>query len=280
MVLLTMQSFLINPTGKHSANIARRDRIRADLTARFQKLYREQRKNFSVTFFRLPKDQKVVCRITVPSEELNKVNFTYDTMVEFTYPPSAQGLPTSVNFDSLKHMSIRVFSNSPGFTFTYAYVFNQEDLIIDWMKPRLSRRSLTEAPDKRNPDYTLGFEKSLYFSMLYLQEFSRTHPKLYMNDWSKMSIMRAIPTANQKLEENKKKKDEMKKKKIPKQNLTRLLSPLSLFGGSRSSSTASPRQSAKKPIGATVSKSRKQKLGASARKPLVTRVSRTKSTRS
>ena len=44
--------------------------------------------------------------------------------------------------------------------FTYAYVFNKEGFIIEWMKKRMSQRSLNEEPVKRNPDQGFGFEKS------------------------------------------------------------------------------------------------------------------------
>ena len=276
-ITITMGQFLSNPTGKSSANVARRDRIKADLTARFHKLYKERKKGFSVTFFKLKRDKKIVGHIKVPSEELNKTSMHYDVLIEYSYPESARDLPNSVNFDSLKYMAIKVFSNSPNFTFTYAYVFNQADLLIDWMKERLSRQSLEEEPVKRNPDMGFGFEKSIYFAMLYLQEYSRQTSKLYMNDWSKDKIKSMVPTANQKLRENKQTKDEMKKRGVSKQNITRL-NPFSTLLSSPDTPKRGSQKSAKKNISSSGSRS-KSPLGTSKRKPLVSRLSRKKSTR-
>lgn len=277
--LLTMGQFLINPTGKHSANVARRDRIRADLTSRFRKLYRERKKGFVLSLFKYPKDKTIVAWFKIPSEELNKSSLTYDVLLEFQYPPSSKELPHSVTYNNLKYLNMKVFSNSPNFTFTYAYVFNKEDFVIDWMKSRMSQRSLNEEPVKRNPDQGFGFEKSIYFSILFFQEYCIKHPKLFMNEMSHSKLASNILTANQKLTQNKDVKEDMKTKNIKRQNL----STLNPFSGLFSNSSASQRKtsrsltsrSPKKPLNS----SKKSKLGSTTRKPLVNKLTRKKTTK-
>ncbi len=279
MANLTMGQFLINPTGKHSANVARRDRIRADLTSRFHKLYRERKKGFVLSLFKYPKDKTIVAWFKIPSEELNKSSLTYDVLLEFQYPPSAKELPHSITYNNLKYLNMKVFSNSPNFTFTYAYVFNKEGFVIDWMKSRMSQRSLNEEPVKRNPDQGFGFEKSIYFSILFFQEYCIKHPKLFMNEMSQSKLASNILTANQKLTQNKDVKEDMKKKNIKRQNI----STLNPFTGLLSNSSTSQRKtsrsltshSAKKPLNS----SKKSKLGSTTRKPLVNKLTRKKSTK-
>ena len=278
MANLTMGQFLSNPTGKYSSNVARRDRIKADLVARFRKLYRERRRGFSVAFFRFPKEKTITAHIKVPSEELNKSTLNYDVVLEFTYPPSAKDLPTSVNFTSLKYMPMKVYSNSPNFTFTYAYVFNQADLLVEWMKPRLSRQSLEEEPTKRNPDLSFGFEKSIYFAVLYLQEFSLRNTKLYMNTWKQRDLISLIPTANQKLKQNQATKIKMKKQGVKRQIIDRLnpfrSSPTSALVEAPTPEAAKQTLKTAKPAAR-----KKTKLGATKRKPLVNKITRKKSTK-
>ena len=280
MANLTMGQFLINPTGKHSANVARRDRIRADLTSRFNKLYKERKKGFKLSLFKYPEDKVIVAWFKIPSEELNKSSLTYDVLMEFQYPPSALRLPHSANYNSLKSLDMKVFSNSPNFTFTYAYVFNKEGFIIEWMKKRMSQRSLNKEPVKRNPDQGFGFEKSIYFSILYFQKYCIKYPNLYMNEMSKTKLSSNILTANQKLTQNKDVKEDMKKKNVKRQNLS-VLNPFSgLFSKSSTSQRTTSRnltsKSTKKPLG---SSSKKSKLGSITRKPLVNKLTRKKSTK-
>ena len=174
---------------------------------------------------------------------------------------------------------MKVFSNSPNFTFTYAYVFNKEGFVIDWMKSRMSQRSLNEEPVKRNPDQGFGFEKSIYFSILFFQEYCIKHPKLFMNEMAQSKLASNILTANQKLTQNKDVKEDMKKKNIKRQNI----STLNPFSGLLSNSSASQRKtsrsltsrSPKKPL----SSSKKSKLGSTTRKPLVNKLTKKKSTK-
>lgn len=276
---LTMSQFLINPTGKHSAQVARRDRIRADLTSRFRKLYRERKKGFVLSLFKYPRDHTIVAWFKIPSEELNKSSLTYDVLLEFQYPPTAKELPYSVTYNTLKYMNMKVFSNSPNFTFTYAYVFNKEGFVIDWMKDRMSKRSLNEEPVKRNPDQGFGFEKSIYFSILFFQEYCIKHPRLFLNEMAKSKLASNILTANQKLTQNKDVKEDMKEKNIKRQNIATLNPFSGLFSNSSTSQRKTSRsltsKSAKKPL----SSSKKSKLGSTTRKPLVNKLTRKKSTK-
>ena len=196
---LTMRQFLINPTGKGSASVARRDRIRADMEARYKKLYKNARRKFIVRPYIDRTTDNLYFWFKIPSEDYYKEDLVYDVIIHFI-PPANYTDETP-----LDKFSINVFSDSPNFIFTYAYLFNSDDMVINWLKPKLPEKSLKDKPVTRNPDMSYGFEKSIYFSLLYLSD----HPELLKSrklnklKFNKKQILSSIKTGYQKLEENK-----------------------------------------------------------------------------
>jgi hypothetical protein len=128
----------------------------------------------------------------------------YDVVLQFT--ENDKGKTTISDFD------MKVFSNAPNFMFTYAYVLNEDDLLIDLLKSKIDRRALTQEPDKRNPSEDLGFEKSMYFAGLYIKDarmYYISQIKKNVSKWNRESFLDSIATTTEKLEEyqNKEKKD-------------------------------------------------------------------------
>lgn len=205
---ITMRQFLSNPVGHGTANVARRDRIKLDLNNRFDQLYKKNKSKFATFNYVDEKTGIFTIWFRIPSEELP--NLLYDVVISFS-PKKLQPVSPleKIETDKLRLYDIKVFSNSPNFTYTYAYVFNKRNLLIDWLKPKISIKALTEEPVIRNKDQTLGFEKSIYFSLLLMEK----HPKVIERGrtrlFRKNDILRTIPTSNQKTMENKKIKKEI-----------------------------------------------------------------------
>jgi hypothetical protein len=63
---------------------------------------------------------------------------------------------------------MKLFSNSPSFLFTYAYVYFHKDLIVDEFVPKLPPIAISTPPVIRNPVESLGFEKSTYVAARYM----------------------------------------------------------------------------------------------------------------
>lgn len=102
----------------------------------------------------------VWCKI--PSEPF-PMRLDYDVVVRFHFKDKTSAKITP-------DTKVQVFSNSPSFMFTYAYVFNVKGSVIPDYKNSLSSRSLTEKPEKTNPKGLVGFEKSLFFTFLLLKD--------------------------------------------------------------------------------------------------------------
>lgn len=97
--------------------------------------------------------------LMIPSETTK--NLYYDVVIGFDRSQEKNG--------NLAKDNCRFFSNDPAFMFTWAYAFNKADLLIDWLKPKLSKTALTKKPIIRNPRIETGYVKSLYFAYYYMK---------------------------------------------------------------------------------------------------------------
>ena len=159
MKVMTINQFLQNPVGKGSASGARRDVIIGNLQTRYSKLYKECKKQFRMSVFEETNHYFFVFKI--PSETF-KDKLSYDVVIQLI-PIGSAGKDLT-----LSRYAVKVFSNAPNFMFTYAYLYNQDGILIDFLKKKLSNKALTQSPDVRNPNMSYGFEKSVYFALLFI----------------------------------------------------------------------------------------------------------------
>lgn len=214
MKVMTMKQFLQNPSGSYSASFARRDLIIANLEDRFAKLYKNRKSDFKLIVFRGTNKNDFFFYIKVPSEKYDKL--TYDVVIQFS-PINMNALSAT----TIDNYSVKVFSNSLNFTFTYCYWYNQDDIIITQLKDKFSPKAMTDKPVVKNNEGIYGFEKSVYFAMLYIKynELNKKSNilKALNNNMTITKLKPSIKSANSKIiEYNITKKangDELKKKK-------------------------------------------------------------------
>lgn len=157
--IITMNDFLTNPTGKSSAGFARRDLIIANLGYRFDKLISKY--PITTQIYQYEKDS-FLFKLRIPSEKyFNRLY--YDVVLLFT------PLIEKSNASTINNYKMQMYSNSPNFMFTYAYVYNQDDNLVPFLKDKLNKKALTDEPKVKNPQFTYGFEKSVYFALLHLK---------------------------------------------------------------------------------------------------------------
>lgn len=143
----------------------------------------KNRKSFTFkhTVYNVKDTGNVIIHVLVPSETVP--GFTYDVLFQITYEPSTT---------KLEDCEVKIFSNSPSFVYTYAYVFYHLDMgngqkpgmIVDSMGRKIPKdRLLISDTEKKLPDAvrkqqpvirnTLGlplWDKSLYYALFYLTE--------------------------------------------------------------------------------------------------------------
>ncbi len=155
---MSISQMIQNPTGKHSAFFASRARVKAQLDVIFIKNLRKFRREFYAVPYVDDKTHDIVYYVSIPSETfyLNKIR--WDCVIEIKYDSSK----------SLENRDAKFYTNSPSFIYTYAYVFNQQGLIPDFIKVKMPPECLTVRPEVRNPIEARGFDKILYQALKYL----------------------------------------------------------------------------------------------------------------
>lgn len=145
--------------GKGSNALQSRELVRKDLDSRFDKILEDKQIGFIV--FKERDDYYFHLRI--PSESKTKQN-TYDVVLQFT----TNGEGNIKNDKDLSRYYVKFFSNSPSFTYTYAYAFNLYGMLADHTKGMFDSKTLTHPPITRNPGEIINYEKSTYFAAHYL----------------------------------------------------------------------------------------------------------------
>ncbi len=153
---MTLHQLLTNPSGRGTGDVGARFRIIDDLKKKYLALH----KKFKFKFAAYEKAGRTVFYVQVPSETLNK-SFYFDVLIE------VDTLAKETK-KSLLESPIKIFSNNMAFMFIYAYAANKDDLIIPWLKDKISEKALTQKPVVRNPNIRLGFEKSIFFASQFI----------------------------------------------------------------------------------------------------------------
>jgi len=97
-------------------------------------------------------NEGVLIYMVIPSEDMKK---EYDVCFWFS-------TKTTVN----KNVKFKVYSNSPGFGFTSAYIFNKKKSLL-W-PDKYPSIMLRKAPKERNPYGTVGFDKHVYAGLKHI----------------------------------------------------------------------------------------------------------------
>lgn len=197
--MLTFKDLIQNPSGKGSAHVASRQMISDTMKQKFKIIAPLiKRGNAGIV------NDTAWAHIKIPSESVLGVYF--DVVLSFP------DISTNV-LDA----PVRVFSNCPSFTFTYAYVIENEGMLIPEMRKLYSKEAITTPPDIRNSNKEMGFEKSITFALLYLQQFNLHHGrKLFeligRNKINLANMFKDIPSAVAKLAEYNNEKAKQSKK--------------------------------------------------------------------
>jgi hypothetical protein len=155
---MTVREAITNPTGSGSANVGKRSVIIKDLETKFNTNI--LKKDIKLSFF--SEGDNIVLLAEVPSES-DTMEFSYDVVIRFIAPEDKDERGNLMNY------TMQFCSNSPNFAFTYAYSIFHKGWMIDELEPMFSKMFYTDKPTVRNPVLEFGFEKSIYFTLLYLK---------------------------------------------------------------------------------------------------------------
>lgn len=157
---MTFDSYINNPMGGRTRMVGERQAAAAMYSEKFDKMLMQSAGMVNYHMFRAPEDRYIII-IKIPSE--STPDLYYDVAVEFHTKDDV-----NKKSNSLEGYWVRFFSNDPNFTYTYAYTFKKNKLIIPELEGKLDPKSLKEKPKVTNPNTLVGYVKSLYFAYLFI----------------------------------------------------------------------------------------------------------------
>lgn len=160
---MTLNEFLDNPIGKGDASVNTAV-IKSALDVKYRS-YTDastgKKKIINLKIYRQPMKDIYWIVMTIPSET-ERTN-SYDVVYKFINPK-----PMNRTSLSISKFDIQIFANSPSFAYTYSYVYNKHGLLIPELSSKLGRKFTSTAPDTRNRNQIILYDKYVYFGARYI----------------------------------------------------------------------------------------------------------------
>ena len=158
---ITFDEWIKNPSGGRSKLVGERDIAQAVYNDKYNKMLLLCGGHINYLLFRSGHDRFVIY-IQMPSEKSK--HLFYDVVIEFTTKDDV-----SKKLGKLTPYKVRFFSNDPNFIYTFAYVYNKNNLIIPELVSKIGEKALKEKPKETNPNKMVGYVKSFYFAYIFMQ---------------------------------------------------------------------------------------------------------------
>jgi hypothetical protein len=135
-----------------------------DLVYRYTQNVREKMK---IRVFKEHDDYFVYAKIPSESndEYPDSAPIHYDVIIQLIPPNKA-----AIAWDNIREYDAKVFSNIPSFVFTFNYVYHHKRALINLPSSYYTQRAILEKARVRNPLNLFGIDKSLWFTIYYLDE--------------------------------------------------------------------------------------------------------------
>jgi hypothetical protein len=135
-----------------------------DLVFRYTRNIKDQ---MQIKVFKEKEDYFIYAK--VPSESNDEYPDSkpihYDVVIQLSPPNKA-----SLAWTDIREYDAKVYANIPSFVFTFNYVYHFRRALITMPNGFYTRQAVMERPRVRNPLNLLGIEKSLWFTIFYLDD--------------------------------------------------------------------------------------------------------------
>lgn len=206
---MNIREYLDAPMGKGDVGV-NRSIIKSHIEKDYLSIiHGEKKKKITMTVFWNPRNDAFYFWLVIPTVT-DRTN-TYDLVFRFRDTKKQHRKELSIiNYD------IQVFSNTPSFAYTYAYVYAKEKFIIEELSPKLGDRIIKNPPKVRNRYKIMNYDKYLYIGARYILESKKLNrvilesiakpyneKYLFNNIRSLSTIMTEYDVAAQKLRQKK-----------------------------------------------------------------------------
>ena len=188
---MLLKEFMLDnvSVGKGSVKIPMKGFIES-MRERYEEMSKNNVKPFLHSVYKVTPGNRIIVHVKVPSRSL-ETKFYYDVLLELDPPKNAV---------SIEDCHVKIFSNSPSFVYSYAYVFYHLDPDGKPVDPKKARRTagmlinrlqgkipssrllmpgtenklgdevLKNPPVIRNPHNLPLFDSSIYLAIIYLED--------------------------------------------------------------------------------------------------------------
>lgn len=148
------REYIQNPMGKGSAIIPNPE-IKNKMRLEYEKVRNK------ITINRYVLDNRyLIYFLLIPSTSSTMIR--YNVVLQFDLEENKIS-----NYETIDFLNFLCYSNCPSFIFTYASVYNNQNMLIPWLKSKYSKEVFMDSK-VRNAYKLIGYEKSLYLSFLYI----------------------------------------------------------------------------------------------------------------
>lgn len=194
---ITLEQYILNPQFRSNAvlNATAREAIKSDYMSRYDKLMVRERGSIAYEVFYDEKKNRIFAVFRVPSETVEK--FYYDVVFEFLATENIS------NTENMFKYITKFYSNDPSFVFTYAHAFNNNGVMIEELRSKMSRKAIKEDAKVRNPYNMIGYVKTIYFAYLFMQNkglHNRNRLLATSKPYSQSALLASVVHADEKVE--------------------------------------------------------------------------------
>lgn len=150
---MTIKEYLKNPLGKGDSSTNKKILINA-LDEKYKKYIKDN--SLTYTIYKVSDSDYYIHFIT-PSE--TKRENTYDTVVRIF-----------IDRDIDDNINIQMFSNAPSFVYTFANIYQKNNLFCELLQDRLPKEIYKKDPVIKNRYGIVGYEKHLYFACKFIDD--------------------------------------------------------------------------------------------------------------
>lgn len=164
---MNIREYVDNPMGKGDSSIPNRKQLIESLDIKYRGLIRNKGNNIKMSIYKTGnRTDDIYFHLIIPSET-ERTN-TYDVVFKFSDTKREHRKSLSIS-----EYDVFVFSNSPSFAYTFAYVYAKNNLFISELSDKLGKEFFKKAPDVRNRFGIVTYEKYVYFGARFILDSKR-----------------------------------------------------------------------------------------------------------
>lgn len=162
----SFDKYIDNPGGEGSSFASNRSMYKNMYKDKFNKVLVREQGRIEYTVYRTgDTEDSYLIHMKIPSEVIEK--FYYDVVVRLFTKDNA--LKSNA---SLREYRVQFYSNDPAFVYTFTHAFAKHNMIIEDLKPKMTKESLRTVAKVKNPNDNVWYVKSLYFAYLTMEKYS------------------------------------------------------------------------------------------------------------